>query len=83
MARAGLSFATRDRAGWASPIANVSFVGAETLLDKLREASGKTGKLGCALLVVVVLYTLMDRQLSQRLTDNFMTHGTIQKVLNL
>jgi ABC-type branched-subunit amino acid transport system substrate-binding protein len=31
-------------AGWDVPIANVSFVGPEVLLDKLREASKKTGK---------------------------------------
>jgi branched-chain amino acid transport system substrate-binding protein len=30
-------------AGWNVPVANVSFVGAEVLLDKLREASRKTG----------------------------------------
>jgi branched-chain amino acid transport system substrate-binding protein len=31
-------------AGWNAPIANVSFVGAEVLLDKLHEASKKAGK---------------------------------------
>src|SRR5260370_3841978 len=34
-------------------------------------------QLTCAILVVAVLYTLMDRQLSQRMTDNFMAHGDV------
>jgi two-component system, sensor histidine kinase and response regulator len=33
--------------------------------------------LACAVLVMVVLYTLVDRQLSQRMTENFMTHGDV------
>jgi signal transduction histidine kinase/CheY-like chemotaxis protein len=36
-----------------------------------------TLQLVCAVLVVVVLYTLMNRQLSQRLTENFMAHGDV------
>src|SRR5206468_8000421 len=31
----------------------------------------------CAVLVVAVLYTLMNRQLSQRMTENFMAHGDV------
>jgi len=31
----------------------------------------------CAVLIVVTLYTLMNRQLSQRMTENFMTHGDV------
>src|ERR1700730_9696553 len=34
-------------------------------------------QLCCAVLVVAVLYTLMDRQLSQRLTESFMAHGDV------
>jgi two-component system sensor histidine kinase/response regulator len=34
-------------------------------------------QLVCAVLVVAVLYTLMNRQLSQRLTENFMAHGDV------
>ena len=36
-----------------------------------------TLQLGCAVLVVAVLYTLMNGQLSRRLTENFMTHGDV------
>ena len=36
-----------------------------------------TLQLICAVLVVAVLYTLMNRQLSQRLTENFMAHGDV------
>jgi signal transduction histidine kinase/CheY-like chemotaxis protein len=36
-----------------------------------------TLQLVCAVLVVAVLYTLMDRQLSQRMTENFMAHGDV------
>jgi two-component system sensor histidine kinase/response regulator len=34
-------------------------------------------QLTCALLVVALVYTLMDHQLSLRMTDNFMTHGDV------
>jgi signal transduction histidine kinase/CheY-like chemotaxis protein len=36
-----------------------------------------TLQLGCAVLVVTVLYGLMDRELSRRMTANFQTHGEI------
>jgi two-component system sensor histidine kinase/response regulator len=36
-----------------------------------------TLQLVCAVLVVAVLYTLMDGQLSRRMTENFMTHGDV------
>jgi len=36
-----------------------------------------TLQLVCAVLVVAVLYTLMNRQLSQRMTENFMAHGDV------
>ena len=36
-----------------------------------------TLQLVCAVLVVAMLYTLMNRQLSQRLTENFMAHGDV------
>ncbi len=36
-----------------------------------------TLQLVCAVLVVTVLYTLMNRQLSQRMTENFMAHGDV------
>jgi len=34
-------------------------------------------QLACAVLVVATLYTLMNRQLSQRMTENFMAHGDV------
>jgi hypothetical protein len=34
-------------------------------------------QLDCAVLVVVVLYSLMDRQLSRRMTENFMARGDV------
>src|ERR1700732_3627112 len=34
-------------------------------------------QLVCAVLVVAVMYTLMNRQLSQRMTENFMAHGDV------
>jgi len=36
-----------------------------------------TLQLVCAVLVVAVLYTLMNVQLSRRMTENFMTHGDV------
>jgi len=39
-----------------------------------------TLQLVCAVLVVAVLYTLMNRQLSQRMTENFMAHGDVVAV---
>jgi two-component system sensor histidine kinase/response regulator len=36
-----------------------------------------TLQLVCAVLVVALLYTLMNRQLSQRMTESFMTHGDV------
>jgi signal transduction histidine kinase/CheY-like chemotaxis protein len=36
-----------------------------------------TLQLVCAVLVVAILYTLMNRQLSQRMTENFMAHGDV------
>jgi len=36
-----------------------------------------TLQLVCAVLVVAVLYTLMNRELSQRLTENFLAHGDV------
>jgi signal transduction histidine kinase len=36
-----------------------------------------TLQLVCAVLVVAVLYTLMNRRLSQRMTENFMAHGDV------
>src|SRR3984893_3319805 len=36
-----------------------------------------TLQLVCAVLVVAVLYTLMNRQLSHRMTENFMAHGDV------
>ena len=36
-----------------------------------------TLQLICAVLVVAVLYSLMNRELSQRMTENFMTHGDV------
>jgi sensor histidine kinase regulating citrate/malate metabolism len=36
-----------------------------------------TLQLVCAVLVVAVLYTLMNRQLSERMTENFMAHGDV------
>jgi PAS domain S-box-containing protein len=36
-----------------------------------------TLQLVCAVLVVAVLYMLMNRQLSQRMTENFMAHGDV------
>jgi PAS domain S-box-containing protein len=36
-----------------------------------------TLQLVCAVLVVAVLYTLMNRQLSRRMTENFMAHGDV------
>ena len=36
-----------------------------------------TLQLVCALLVVAILFTLMDRQLSQRMTENFLAHGDV------
>ena len=39
-----------------------------------------TLQLVCAVLVVALLYTLMNRQLSQRMTENFMAHGDVVAV---
>ncbi len=36
-----------------------------------------TLQLVCAVVVVAVLYSLMNRQLSQRMTENFMAHGDV------
>jgi signal transduction histidine kinase/CheY-like chemotaxis protein len=47
--------------------------------SKMKTISRKltTLQLVCAVLVVAVLYTLMNRQLSQRMTENFMAHGDV------
>jgi hypothetical protein len=34
-------------------------------------------QLVCAVLVVAVLFTLINRQLSWRMTENFMVHGEV------